>query len=310
MYYDPTWIFDTKPPKKEYPNITGLMPQDKPKKRGFTTLANLSDVFKPHTQLPTSPVALQVPPPAPQSLADRFNDIRNNDSYRAEAANQQQRMRDYQNSLIRLTDRRTQNPGSGLPINPNSDLYTGEYDPNVIRKIIQYSKQYNVDPYELLAIAMQETRLGKASRDESGKLRIEANNPDAARVGNIGHVLNIEDPWMNGYERLAQSLVKSNAEYKDRWKRGRGYTDWPAEQDNLYRLQAYNGTQPLYPTTEQGYHGGIVNAFYGIPVTQDNPLDVMTNPVYGKVITSLANEFKNTPEIQRIYDEVYKLKNK
>ena len=48
MYFDPTWIFDEKPPAKQYPNITGLMPPDgKPKKQRKPVMNSLADVFSP-----------------------------------------------------------------------------------------------------------------------------------------------------------------------------------------------------------------------------------------------------------------------
>lgn len=45
MYFDPTWIFETKPPAKDYPNLTGLM-DDKPKKpRKQKAYSSMADIF-------------------------------------------------------------------------------------------------------------------------------------------------------------------------------------------------------------------------------------------------------------------------
>lgn len=49
MYFDPDWIFENKPDKHQYPNITGLM-DDKPKppkKKKPEVIESLADVFRP-----------------------------------------------------------------------------------------------------------------------------------------------------------------------------------------------------------------------------------------------------------------------
>lgn len=43
MYFDPSWIFQEKPPAKTFPNITGLI--DEPKKVKRNNIQALSDIF-------------------------------------------------------------------------------------------------------------------------------------------------------------------------------------------------------------------------------------------------------------------------
>ena len=49
MYFDPTWIFDEKPPKTDYPNVTGLMGNmpKKQKTQQAPVINSLADVFSP-----------------------------------------------------------------------------------------------------------------------------------------------------------------------------------------------------------------------------------------------------------------------
>ena len=79
MYFDPTWIFDEKPPKTDYPNVTGLM-GEKPKvnqpsvwapKQGYA-IDSLADVFTPPAETPKQ-AAPQQPQPQkePTTIMDR-----------------------------------------------------------------------------------------------------------------------------------------------------------------------------------------------------------------------------------------------
>ena len=73
MYYDPTWIFNEKPEKNQYPNITGLMDDKpkRPKRKAVPELTSMADVFRrtpaPERMqtIPASPIPTQKPETEP-----------------------------------------------------------------------------------------------------------------------------------------------------------------------------------------------------------------------------------------------------
>lgn len=70
MYFDPTWIFENKPDKHQYPNITGLM-DDKPKppkkQKKPEVIESLADVFRP-AELPFPKKIESIQPPAVNTI--------------------------------------------------------------------------------------------------------------------------------------------------------------------------------------------------------------------------------------------------
>ena len=48
-------------------------------------------------------------------------------------------------------------------------------------------------------------------------------------------------------------------------------------------MQYYNGTGPLFPETEQGYHGYKMQKAYGVPIPKEG-LSMKEHPLYGKEI--------------------------
>ncbi|MFA6916988.1 MAG: hypothetical protein WC222_11365 [Parachlamydiales bacterium] len=212
--------------------------------------------------------------------------------------------------LLEIPDTRTINPATNQPIRPNADLFSipgvKSFDPELIKETFRFSKKYGVDPYEALAVLIQESKLGTATHpDFSGKPK----DPTKAKVpvgkANIGHVLDKEiiGQSLNPIERSILGLKKANDSYKGRYAE-LGIT-YPAEEETYRRLQVYNGLDKLYPDTEIKYHGGPVNAFYGVPVTKDNPIDLTKNPIYGKVIVSVTDVLQKNADIQRLYNEIY-----
>ena len=169
-------------------------------------------------------------------------------------------------SRVRINDPRTINATSGKPINANVDLKSGDYHTGVIGDIARAARAYGQSPQELIAIALQETNLGKADP-------------------NYGHVLDYHDPEDRG---SAYDLAFAKTE-KDKVAEGKGY-----ENDELRKLQTYNGLGTVYPSTEAGYHGFNMSSIYGVPLTGAG-INMVENPLYGKRIVDLRdNVLKNS----------------
>jgi hypothetical protein len=183
------------------------------------------------------------------------------------------------NTTIYLKDPRTINLTTGKKINPNVDLFSGEYDLGTIKSILERSKFDNLskeDAYTLLAIGLQETQLGKND-------------------GNIGHVINSNVEGSDQIGRLAKA-------YKDKMK----YADDLGIKDPVLRIQTYNGLGTIVPETEQGYHGFRMKKIYGVPLPKEG-INMRKNPLYGKRITDLRdNMLMKNENLRSIVDSYYK----
>jgi len=169
-------------------------------------------------------------------------------------------------SRVRINDPRTINATSGKPINANVDLKSGDYHTGVIGEIARAARAYDQDAQELMAIALQETNLGKADP-------------------NYGHVLDYYDPQDRG---SAYDLAFAKTK-KDELANSKGFGN-----NELLKLQAYNGLGSVYPSTEAGYHGFNMSSIYGVPLTGAG-INMVENPLYGKRIVDLRdNVLKNS----------------
>lgn len=178
---------------------------------------------------------------------------------------------------IEIEDTRKVRGTTGKPINPNKDLLTGRYPQEYIDRIIDASQELGVDPNIALAVALQESRLGKTTE------------------GNIGHIV-YKDPSLGitGDDEVYDfiTLLKYKMEdYADKLK--------IPKNDKALRIQAYNGYGKLRPETEQDYHGFKAKSFYGVEIPKEG-LDMKKNPLYGKQILDLAdNIIKKNKYIQQ-----------
>lgn len=174
---------------------------------------------------------------------------------------------------IYVNDPRTINATTGKPINPNVDLKGGDYSTSVMGKIARASRDFNLDPHELMAMGLQESLFGKTDP-------------------NIGHTLNYVDPEERG---AAYDMAYAKSE-KNKLAESLGYKD-----NDLYRIQTYNGLGRVYPKTEAKYHGYIMDRAYGVELPQEG-ISMLDNPLYGKRIIDLRDNVLKNP-VNKGYNE-------
>ena len=80
-----------------------------------------------------------------------------------------------------IQDPRKKSATTGKPLDPNSDVVTGDYDKNIIKNIVLAASKNGMDPYTALAIGFQESKFGKSD-------------------DNIGHVTGKQDTKFSGSE--------------------------------------------------------------------------------------------------------------
>jgi hypothetical protein len=184
----------------------------------------------------------------------------------------------YYGDTFYLEDNRKINAASGEPIVPTRDLFGGRYSRDVAEDIIKTSKNAKQDPYTMLAIALQETLLGKNDN-------------------NLGH---IKDPMSDS---MPEDYIYFFQNKQDELRNNEDF-----DYDNLselLKIQAYNGLGTVYPHTEEDYHGHAMDYIYGVPLTGEG-INMKENPLYGKRIIDLRdNVLKNNEAIKFLVDKYY-----
>lgn len=183
----------------------------------------------------------------------------------------------------KIKDLRAIDKASGSKITDKNN-FTTEADISVINNIIAEAKRQDVDPYTVLAMALQETRIG----GEQPFMGSTADNPlHLTRYYDAnGELTQFSDYWTEPNKvRASISILKEKMDYAKRLKK-------TSEADII---QAWNGYGKL--GTHMDETEGI-RSWYGIPVSKSSPIDMSKNPVYGHRIIDLRdNVVKKSPHI-------------
>lgn len=181
--------------------------------------------------------------------------------------------------MIRLFDRRKTVAATGVPF---SDKYskTGSYDPEIIGNIIKAAKFNGVDPNTAIALALQETSLGKLDPDNIGASLMK---PGA-------------------YGKAPKGMNQDAYEFTRLLKEKMAYGQKLGYDDEAHQLQAYNGLGKLANKGDYQLGGVAQNqSFYGKQLKPGESLDLKENPLYGKTVIDLRdNLIKNNPDIQNM----------
>lgn len=182
---------------------------------------------------------------------------------------------------IKIQDSRKINPATGIAFKKGAGGKTTEAKPEVLRAIIAHAKAQGVDPNTALAVALQETELGRLDPNFGSAWSYTS---DEGITDSVEQNANILSKAIKDKLSYAQKLGIA--------KRGEEYA-----------LQAYNGYGKLFP---RGKTGGKYDneSYYEIPVTGDSPLDLRENPAYGKTIISLREDvIKKNQAIQKLISQ-------
>lgn len=184
---------------------------------------------------------------------------------------------------VKLVDNREINPATGKPFKQKGNK-TISVDPVHIQTIVAHAKAKGIDPYTALAIAYQETEFDK---NGIGYGEVKDYFPDQY----VGEEFLERDEMRRHQEanKLANAL-KDKLAYATRL----GYD----KKGEDFVLQAYNGYGKIKPPKGQD-----TSSYYGIPISNTNPLDMSKNPAYGKTVLSLRDQvLKNNPEIKKLVE--------
>ena len=176
--------------------------------------------------------------------------------------------RDYE-----LKDTRKVSATTGKAIDPNRDLVSGKYPSKDIYGIVKAAKRYNLDPYDLLSVSLQETGLNKKGEGLGQILMSDNEIRDSVPT----KMDTEEEAAGDEYDMFARAYM-SKMKYADRL----------GIKDPATRMQTYNGLGKVTPNTEKAYHGFAMQSIYGVPLPKEG-IDMRKNPLYGKRVLDLRD---------------------
>jgi len=171
--------------------------------------------------------------------------------------------------VVKLEDKRKINPATGRPFNVMGakGIPANEDD---IKAIIAHAKAKGIDPRTALAIALQETNIGRE-------------NPNYGSAWATFEDEGLPDDRNKNANILAKAIKEKMAYATELRRKG------VIPEGEEYDLQTYNGLG-LLKTQLSGTGQPINTSYYGIPVTAQQPLDLKRNPAYGKIVKQLRDE--------------------
>jgi len=173
-----------------------------------------------------------------------------------------------------------------IPIKDSRGLKSGNYSKKHIEGIIKASKAVGIDPYQALALGLQESGLGSAAPK---KFRGRVVSPSLAQIKDFEPAQEKELDEKSKATGIDPMYLKLAITLRDKIK----YAKQLGFNDEASQLQAYNG----YGTITKRNFGGADKA-YGVPIGEG--IDMRKNPLYGKRLVELKEGFITNPEIRKM----------
>jgi hypothetical protein len=154
---------------------------------------------------------------------------------------------------------------------------------DVMKQIVATSVGMGYDPKRALAVALQESGIGRTDPNYFHVLR--------------GKTKSGKDRIPEEYQNLTMDELGIQL-LKDKQKLANklGYTTPEME------LQTYNGLGKIFRDTEKDYHGFEMQKIYGVPIPEEG-IDLRKNPLYGKRIMDLEKEVvSKDPYVNQLVD--------
>jgi hypothetical protein len=195
---------------------------------------------------------------------------------------------------IKIKDGRVKNPITGKPFNGNK---SGDYDYLLMHEVVHNAKKYGIDPYNFLAMAMQETTLGKAGGGMTNPFHILNSSTIESKMDKKRY----SEYFKNKTDRMRPVEMAANF-YKNVKLLDKPKKKNPNIQDDVWDLQSWNGYGSIYPTTEQHIDGG--GDRYGVSIPKEG-INMSKDPMYGIWVKDLSNIFRDSKEVNDLVTRIY-----
>ena len=167
-------------------------------------------------------------------------------------------------------------------------LKTGSYSKAHIDGIIKASRIVGIDPRSAIALALQESNLGKAKT----KGRRGVRDAELAQVNQFSESQQKELDKKAAETGVGADYLKLAIALRDKMK----YAEVLGFQDEASKLQAYNG----YGMITKDKFGGTDKA-YGVSI--GSGIDMKKNPLYGKRLLELKKDISQNEEINNLISQ-------
>jgi hypothetical protein len=185
-----------------------------------------------------------------------------------------------------IQDKRTINPITKKPLNPNTDLKNFKnVSKSDVEAIVKMADYLNYPRDLALAVSLQESGLGKI-------------DPNLGHNLDYDFVPKMEGEVFSDAEQDAGAFITGLIDKAEYAKNLYNQKKIP-KNDLIYQLQAYNGFGTLNPNTELNYYETPNQKFYGVDV-KGKPLSMKQNPLYGKTIINFRDSIvKQDPTLKK-----------
>lgn len=168
---------------------------------------------------------------------------------------------------------------------------SGNYSKKHIEGIVKASKAIGIDPYQALALGLQESGFATAKeRKGRGGFTIK---PSLAQIKDIEPNQEAEVDELSKKSGIDSQYLKMAVVLRDKLK----YAKQLGFNDEAAQLQAYNG----YGTVTKRNFGGADKA-YGVPIGEG--INMKENPLYGKRLLELKQGFMANKEISDLIKSI------
>lgn len=184
----------------------------------------------------------------------------------------------------------TEPPEAMIDIVDSKKLKSGKYSKKHIEGLSKAAKLAGVKPEYMIALALQESNLGKA-KERSGRSRGEVRTkvkPSLAQVNDFSEFQQKELDELAKKSGIDPLYLKPAIALRDKLK----YATQLGFKDEAAKLQAYNGYGVL--TKKQAGSGTA----YGVPIGEG--IDMKKNPLYGKRLLELSRDIATNKEIAKL----------
>lgn len=168
-------------------------------------------------------------------------------------------------------------------------LKSGKYSKDTIQKLVAASKALGVDPYQTIAIGLQESGLGTNIKRNSHTRARKETSIGTVHTGDL-----FDDNDLKTIDQLkAKGFDENSLQLALALKKKLAYAKQLGFNNEDAMLQAYNG----YGTITPKQFGGATTA-YGVDIS--NGVDLRKNPLYGKRVLQLKNDLMANKDLQSL----------
>lgn len=196
-------------------------------------------------------------------------------------------------SLVNTANGNENGDPDEINVKDSAGIKSGKYSKAKMLSVIKASKAIGVDPYQALALGLQETGFATHKNKSAGAAQSRRNRSSLGSVD-----MNLFDDK----DRELMAQMQQQGQDSDSialalaLKKKLAYAKQLGYKDEAMQLQGYNG----YGTITKDMFGGADKA-YGVPI--GSGIDMKKNPLYGKRLVQLKKDLASNKDIAALFNQ-------